>query len=716
MAQPLTQQDYNNLLSCLLNALNQNPEVQKQAEAYIQSLDSRPGFSSALAEIVSNREADHSARYLASVHLKNSIHRNWKKRVTHAGITPEEKAHLRAKLSQLIPQDDNQIAVQVALVYAKIARFDYPGEWPSLFNDLMANLGSGNPLVVRRVYLILHHVLKELSSKRLAADQANFAQVTELLFSHVWGQWCSDTQALLGPGGLAEALRGGTAGTAAAGAGGTAAPPPQPPASPQQLLQTCERWMLLLKILRRLLLHGFPSDARSLAPVAAVHSCCPHMGAALQGLLAAARPSSSSCGPAGRPPPPRSHLGAMSERAVLKLLKTLGQILEVHPWSFHGAGVLFPVMELCTNQLLEAAAAAGSSSSGSGSSGSNQERWLTQCCMFLVHVMSCKPYKGITGGLDASSGQPRDTSRAKAMSGEVRTALQAFWAQHLQAAAAAAAGGAAGGGISGSAGDGSSSRLVALVGALISRHMLLTRADLEQWKEAPEEFAHSHGGGAAGGGGASEGLAGSAEVLYLGLLQAYREVLGPAVVSLLPGVQAAAPPGVPADSLPGERLVGVPRQILYKDAVYGALAAGSYELHDYLDFRTWLAGPLLQELSDASPANRPIRRRIGLLVAAHVDRIREEDPIRPTLYSAMLGLMSESDPAVALSGLGALTALLGDFSFREESFAPLLPGCLQLLVRLAAGSCDLDSQKQAFGLLNLVIERCGEALRPHVLP
>jgi len=32
-------------------------------------------------------------------------------------------------------------------------------------------------LTVRRVYLILHHVLKELSSKRLVADQRNFAEV-----------------------------------------------------------------------------------------------------------------------------------------------------------------------------------------------------------------------------------------------------------------------------------------------------------------------------------------------------------------------------------------------------------------------------------------------------------------------------------------------------------------------------------------------------------
>ncbi|GIM07008.1 hypothetical protein Vretimale_11220 [Volvox reticuliferus] len=81
----------------------------------------------------------------------------------------------------------------------------------------------------------------------------------------------------------------------------------------------------------------------------------------------------------------------------------------------------------------------------------------------------------------------------------------------------------------------------------------------------------------------------------------------------------------------------------------------------------------------------------------------------------MLGLVSEPDAAIALSGIGALTALLGDFSFTEGPFAALLPTCLQLLLRLLGATEDLDTQKQAFGLLNLIIERCGEALRPHVM-
>lgn len=37
---------------------------------------------------------------------------------------------------------------------------------------------GASTLNVRRVYFTLHHVLKELSSKRLAADQRAFAEVS----------------------------------------------------------------------------------------------------------------------------------------------------------------------------------------------------------------------------------------------------------------------------------------------------------------------------------------------------------------------------------------------------------------------------------------------------------------------------------------------------------------------------------------------------------
>lgn len=42
-----------------------------------------------------------------------------------------------------------QIAVQVALVLAKIARVDYPRAWSTLFSDLLAKLQSQNSLLIR---------------------------------------------------------------------------------------------------------------------------------------------------------------------------------------------------------------------------------------------------------------------------------------------------------------------------------------------------------------------------------------------------------------------------------------------------------------------------------------------------------------------------------------------------------------------------------------
>lgn len=48
---------------------------------------------------------------------------------------------------------------------------------PELFPALLQKLQSPDVLLTQRVYLVLNQALKELSTKRLAADQRNFAEV-----------------------------------------------------------------------------------------------------------------------------------------------------------------------------------------------------------------------------------------------------------------------------------------------------------------------------------------------------------------------------------------------------------------------------------------------------------------------------------------------------------------------------------------------------------
>lgn len=79
-----------------------------------------------------------------------------------------------------------QIAVQVALVFAKAARHDFPREWPDLFTALLSQLPGAAPQRVRRTYFVLHHILKELSTKRLVADQKHFAEVGGRLWLSGW--------------------------------------------------------------------------------------------------------------------------------------------------------------------------------------------------------------------------------------------------------------------------------------------------------------------------------------------------------------------------------------------------------------------------------------------------------------------------------------------------------------------------------------------------
>lgn len=73
-------------------------------------------------------------------------------------------------------------------------------------------------------------------------------QVTSQLFDYAWHHWQEDTQTLLKDfGTLLPNLESGLLSLE----------------SKQLLELRCERWLLCLKALRRMLKFGFPSDARS---------------------------------------------------------------------------------------------------------------------------------------------------------------------------------------------------------------------------------------------------------------------------------------------------------------------------------------------------------------------------------------------------------------------------------------------------------------------
>jgi len=504
--------------------------------------------------------------------------------------------------------------------------------------------------MARRVYLILHHVLKELSSKRLVADQKNFAEIAQFLFESLWSQWGSDTQVLLSriPDSLDSPLAG------------------------QPLLPSFERWLLLLKIMRRLILFGYPSDAKSLQPVAAVNVCVPPMVQTLMSLIALREGRSGSAGS-------RSQLMAMLERGILKLLKTQCQVMEAHPWSYHASTVLVPVLNLCCEQLLQRRGSSGGSSQSAPQAAA--DHFNIQCMVFIKGVLECNAYRGRTSAGTSLGGSEQDAP-LRQLASAAQATLSGFW---------------------------TAERLSQLTSALVTNHLVLTARDLEEWSSSPENYYASCDSS-----GWQEHVNLCAENLYLTMLKANRELLSPVVVHLLQQVSSSCPVGVDPAALPGDRVGGIPSPVLLKDAVYNAVAVGAYELHDYVDWTPWLRSTLLQELAEGRQEFKPVRRRVARLIAQWVARVEHED--RPAVYRGLIEAMTVQDACMQLTAVDALRTLIDDWNFRDEQFVEFVGPTMTVLVRNLSDASELDSQTQTFNLMNLIIERMGDNIRPYVEP
>lgn len=74
-----------------------------------------------------------------------------------------------------------QIATQISVLIAKVARVDCPRQWPELIPTLLESVKVQDDLQQHRALLTLYHVTKTLASKRLAADRKLFYDVSDVM-------------------------------------------------------------------------------------------------------------------------------------------------------------------------------------------------------------------------------------------------------------------------------------------------------------------------------------------------------------------------------------------------------------------------------------------------------------------------------------------------------------------------------------------------------
>ncbi|KAF3695674.1 Importin-11 [Channa argus] len=325
------------VLQALTQATSQDTAVLKPAEEQLRQWETQPGFYSVLLNIFNNHMLDVNVRWLAVLYFKNGIDRYWRRVAPHA-LSEEEKMSLRAGLITNFNEPVNQIATQIAVLIAKVARLDCPRQWPELIPILLESVKGQDGLQQHRALLTFYHVTKTLASKRLAQDRRLFQDLASGIYSFACSLWSHHTDCFL------QQIYARDEAAA---------------------LSSLERTLLSLKVLRKLTVHGFQEPQQNMEVMGFLNAvferlkqfleCCRQVG------------TESTC---------REKL----EKTIILYTKVLLDFLEYHPCAF------IPLIQ----RSLEFAVSYVFTPAGEGVT---FERFIVQCMNLIKMIVKNDAYK-----------------------------------------------------------------------------------------------------------------------------------------------------------------------------------------------------------------------------------------------------------------------------------------------------------------------------------
>ncbi|KAK3886184.1 hypothetical protein Pcinc_009644 [Petrolisthes cinctipes] len=344
------------VLETLRQASSQDAAILKPAEQQLQLWETEPGFYSTLVQIFSDHSVEVTVRWLAVLYFKNGVDRYWRKTAPKA-ISEEEKTSIRHGLLLNLGEPVPQVATQLAVLIGKIARVDCPREWGDLLPALFQAVRSTDQLVQHRTLLTLHHVVKQLASKRLAADRRTFQELTGQMYTFLVELWQNQTEAFLGQGSCPEAA-----------------------------IPSLERSHLALKVLRKLTVHGFKKPEESQEAMLFLHSVFER----IRVMLTFRKQHLNN-----------DHMRDIAEKYIVLLTKVLRDMLDDFPFSY--LRFIKPSLELTTYYMFTAAG-----------DGLVFERFTVQCLNLIKAILLSPEYKPCKVIEDTKNPQTLEAFRIKA--------------------------------------------------------------------------------------------------------------------------------------------------------------------------------------------------------------------------------------------------------------------------------------------------------------
>ena len=238
-ANPLNPQT---LFKVLSGATSTDQQQVKTAALQLQNWEKEPGYYSGLQTVLIDTSLPFEVRYLAVIQIKNGIDKYWRK-TAQKPISKEEKALIRSRCLELgVSEPDHRLALHNAIVISKIARFEYPHDWPDVITSVTnflqesSRTDSGSAHLPRTL-LILLYIIKELSTAKLQRSRINLQKAAPDIFrvlSHVYLEKVNKWMNFLMTGGNNEA----------------------------DAINSIDLSLLSLRVLRRLIICGFDNPNR----------------------------------------------------------------------------------------------------------------------------------------------------------------------------------------------------------------------------------------------------------------------------------------------------------------------------------------------------------------------------------------------------------------------------------------------------------------------
>ncbi|EEP76953.1 conserved hypothetical protein [Uncinocarpus reesii 1704] len=604
-ANPLS---YQTVLNALISA-SSNTQIQVQTGTQqLQNWEKEPGFYHILQDIFTNYSVPEEARYLSILQLKNGVDRYWRKTSPNA-LKPDVKQQIKNRaLEAGVVEPVPQLALHNALMVAKILRLEFPTEWPDAIPKITQLVRSSvgpvsHSLQLSRSLLILLQVVKELSTGKMQRTRKPFQLVAPELFhtlANIYVQKVESVFCLLKGEGVDDA-----------GA-----------------LESARQSLVALKIIRRLIISGYPNPNRDTDVQQFWSLTLPHFA----NFVNVSKQESS---------PINTSVAALVSRHAVQLSKLHLAMVKDHPAAF----VLLPqsidMAKYYWDLVVELGKSYGATDLqqlkiGTDGDAADEEKTLLEKLglkgLLLLRACAKLAFQPVQ---TFKYQYPEDKEERAAAVKLVKTQLlgEEFAVQVME--------------------------------LLVTRFFVFRASDLREWEEEPEEWEKRE----------EEitdawefSIRSCSEKLFLDLIIHFKESLVPKLLNVF--YSYATPHN---------------QNVLLKDSLYAAVGLAAACLEKTLDFNAFLSSTLIPEVQIQQPGYNILRRRIAILLGQWMP-VKPGELDRNSVYRVFQHLLDKNDPindqVVRVTAGRQLKAVLDPYEFTAEGFLPYATPILQSLMNL----------------------------------